>query len=145
MTKPSRRIRLINHTADIGIEVLGSSLKELFVSAADGMTGLMVECLGAAAPQRHSSKDIFLKADIREELLVKWLEEILYFIETKRLVPVSFNIKSIDNNSLSAQIEVVSFDPKIHHPKYQIKAVTYHDLTIKEDGGIFKTRVIFDI
>ena len=137
--------RVIEHTADIGIKVEGSSLKELFLNSAKGMVDLVVDCRIVSNSQYQSFEKISLKADIKEQLLVKWLEELLYLFEVKNNIPISFNIIDIVDTDLRAEVGIVPLDPEIHRIKYQIKAVTYHNLKIEEKKGLFKTRIIFDI
>lgn len=142
--------KLIEHTADIGIEVVGKSLQEIFIGAAKGVVDLIAEGRRVEAPVRRGAKDkvarhILLKANIKEQLLVKWLEELLYLFETRRLVPVKFKVRSLSDKKIDAEIISIPFDFEIHRPRYQIKAVTYHDLSIEEEKGRFKTRIIFDI
>lgn len=150
MARPGQKPRIINHTADIGIEIEGGSLKELFLNAARGAIGLIVECRRSGVPACRGTDDrvlkkISLKADLAEGLLVRWLEELLYLFEEKRLVPVEFKIGRLLRTSLNTEVSCVPFDPKTHRIKYVIKAVTYHDLTITEEKGRFRVRIIFDI
>ena len=73
------------------------------------------------------------------------MEELLYIFELKDLIPVDFKIEDLSETKLVAEISCIPFSPQIHKPKNQIKAVTYHNLTIKEQSGLFKTTIIFDI
>jgi len=139
------RFKQIEHTADIGVEIDGASLRELFINAANGMSGLMftrhrdVSCFG------RFKYAVSIKAGSREELLVRWLEEILYLFDCGGKVACDFEISEIDDMGLKGAIIACAFDPLIHTPRHQIKAVTYHNLEIKEDGGRFSTVIIFDI
>jgi SHS2 domain-containing protein len=38
-----------------------------------------------------------------------------------------------------------SFDPSRHKYNLEIKAITYHQVSVKEEGGKWEARVIFDI
>lgn len=134
--------KIIEHTADIGIETEGASLAELFLICAGAVRDLIVDSM---VPKVKVVISLSINADSREGLLVKWLEEILFLFETKELVPVEFQIDEISDTRLKAVVSADKFDPKIHTPKYQIKAVTYHDLAVREEEGRFKTRIIFDI
>ena len=77
--------------------------------------------------------------------MVKWLEEILYLFEMQKLVSIDFRMQKVTEKELEASIATVKFSPEIHKQKYQIKAVTYHNLTITETEGIFNATIIFDI
>lgn len=137
--------RQIEHTADIGIDVEGASLKEFFINAARGMSSLMfLRCGNVPSPceTRHS---VSIKAGSKEELLVKWLEEILYLFDVGGRVAIGFEIEEIMEVELRGVITACAFNPEVHALRHQIKAVTYHGLAIKEEGGRFSAIVIFDI
>jgi len=68
---------------------------------------------------------------------------LLYLFEIKHLVPIDFRIDRITDKKIDAEVNCVRFDPKIHKPKYQIKAVTYHMLKATMDPPY--VRVIFDL
>ncbi len=136
--------RLVDHTADIGIAVSGKTLKQLYLNAARGMVRASLSSR-LAHPRRARSKNIMLKAVDREQLLVKWLQEILFLVNAKRLVPTGFKILSLTERMLKAQVSYVPFDPERHHVRREFKAATYHGLFIKKSGGQFRTTVIFDI
>ena len=80
-----------------------------------------------------------------ETLLVSWLQELLYLLDTESLVFGRFQVK-LDNLSLEAVAWGDVFDPNLHTMKTEIKAVTYHQLEVtkKNDQG-WETQVIFDI
>lgn len=134
--------KTIEHTADIGIEVKGPDLAGLFVNAARAMTDMMVE--SREVGERTVAK-VSIKAGMKEELLVKWLEEILYYFEMKDKIAVGFKIDKITDTDINAEVSFIPFSPTIQRPKYQIKAVTYHNLAIREEGGYFSATIIFDI
>lgn len=134
--------KTIEHTADIGIEVQGPDLPGLFINAARGLVDFIVDVREVGEKQ---TRKISLDAGIREELLVKWLEEILYLFEVKDLIVVDFDIKKLENKKLEADVTCIPFSPKIQKPKHQIKAVTYHNLTIREERDRFSATIIFDI
>lgn len=141
-----KRYEVINHTADIGIRVRGRTLKDIFLNAGNGMVALAVASRLATLHSGARSKNIVTASAIdKEQLLVKWLQEIIYLVNSKRLIPVEFNIKSISERSLEGEVVTVPFDSKRDEIKYEIKAVTYHNLAIKKAGGQFEVSVIFDI
>lgn len=142
-----KKFEIINHTADIGIRVFGKTLEDLFVNAAFAMSELIVKN-PPTPPFVKGGKGGFvvkITAVDKEQLLVKWLSEILYLIDAKNLMPVGFKISEVSDTYLAAAVAVEPFDPAKHKIKRQIKAVTYHGLAIKKAGGQFEVSVIFDI
>ena len=86
-----------------------------------------------------------LKAGNPEDLLVAWLEEILYFFTVKRIGFHDLKIASLTSTTLCGTGIGGKINIKRHRVDREIKAVTYHDLKINETKNGFRTRIIFDI
>ena len=78
--------RLLEHTADMGIAARGNSLAELFQAAAEGLRAVLIE----APCDETESQQVSLTAEEPGELLVAWLQEILYRFECSRIT--SYNV-----------------------------------------------------
>lgn len=140
---PSRKpYRLINHTADLGMEVRGKDLPDLFSKAAWSFFDIMIE---ARQIDRNEERTIFVEAPDREALLIAWLGELLFLFETRHLVFSQFTIQSLTAHSLRALGRGEWFDPLKHRLKAAIKAATYHQLRIWKEKGLWRARVIFDL
>ncbi|MCM8771289.1 MAG: archease [Candidatus Omnitrophica bacterium] len=137
-----KKYTLIEHTADIGIQVYGRNLKELFRNAAEGMFEIIAD-LKNVRPKM--SFKINLKETNIEDLLVAWLRELLYRYNSKGILFKKFFIKSLDNFRLEAEASGEKFNPKLHLLKTEVKAVTYSDLQVEKIETGFKTQIIFDI
>lgn len=131
----------IDHTADMGIRVWGSTKKQLFKNAATGMFDLIVDKRAVAAKKKMKFN---LKAPDVKELFVSWLRELLYQYSAKGMVFKNIKISKLTDT----QIEAIAAGEKInksHIFKNDLKAVTYHDLEIKKTKTGWKTQVIFDV
>ena len=133
--------KLLDHTADIMIEVWGSSLEDLFLNAAEAMTTVLVPC---ADVPRERELDVVLEADAAEELLVSWLREILFHVQTRGLILVRAEMDDLSDTALKAKLHFGTSGPECE-PEFEIKAVTYHGLSIQEQDGIYSARIVFDI
>ena len=133
---------IVDHTADIGLKVYGTSLKELFHNASCGMFDIIADLKGI---KTSTSIKIELEAPTTEELLVSWLDELIYNFYTKGIIFSKFDIESIDEKSLKAEAFGRHIGDKKSRLKTEIKAVTYHDLKIKESGGNYEVQIIFDV
>jgi len=71
--------------------------------------------------------------------------DLLYTFETEGLVFSTYNIISINKNSLSAEAEGEFFNSETHAIKNEVKAVTYHKLKIEEKNGLWQAEVVLDI
>ncbi len=140
---PSRKpYRLINHTADLGMEVRGKDLLDLFSKAAWSFFDIMIE---AQQIDPKVERIIVVEAPDQEALLIAWLGELLFLFETSHLVFSQFTIQSLTAHSLQALGRGEWFDPLKHHLKAAIKAATYHQLRIWEEKGLWRARVVFDL
>ena len=142
MTEESRgSFEFIDHTADAGIRVEAPTLEDLFETAGLAFTELVtnVDSLDCRVERRFH-----LQEDDIETLLVSWLQELLYLLDTEDLVFGRFQVK-LHDFSLEAAAWGDVFDPNIHAMKTEIKAVTYHQLEVTKGDQGWQAQVIFDI
>lgn len=134
---------IIDHTADIGIRVKGSSEEELFLHAAEAMFDIL------AQPKKHLIPSIAypvaIEADDRDQLMVKWLQELHLAFDMRRLVLTHFWIDEITPHRIIGGGKGLKFDDTRHRAGTQIKAVTYHGLKVAQQNGEWVAEVIFDI
>jgi SHS2 domain-containing protein len=78
-------------------------------------------------------------------LLVNWLNEIIYLQEVDDMLYKRFEIKRLEKDYLEAEVWGERFNPDKHVIKGEVKAATYHQVEIKEEKGIWKIKVIFDV
>ena len=93
-------------------------------------------------------KNVELKADTIEELLVSFLSEINYFLLTKKWFCTSVFSLSVKHNiefQLQTELKGVNVKDKTIELNEEIKAVTYHQLKIEKIENEFRTRIVFDI
>lgn len=133
---------LIPHTADIGFRVWGETLPDLFANAAYALTSQIIE-IPKIAPDKTTF--VRLNAETREELLVKWLEELLFLFETDNFLGLEFRVTQCDGASLSATVHGFEWDFSKCLLKTQVKAVTFHGLQIKREENRFVAEVILDV
>ena len=140
-----KKFEVIEHTADMGIKAYGKDLSELFTNAAYGMASLITD-LQKVNPK--DSEDISLEAENREELLVSWLNEIIYLSASQSMLFSKFEVSKIDEKHLKAKIFGEEFDIDRHQIETEFKAATYHRLKISNSNlpeGVLQAEIIFDI
>lgn len=137
-----KRYELIDHTADIGIKVYGRDLKELFGNAAFAMFDIMADLEGLKS---SVTVEISKEAPNREELLVSWLDELLYNFYTKGLIFSEFNISELDDTHIVGKVIGRHVGENRSRLKAEIKAATYHDLKVEKTGDNWQTQLIFDV
>ncbi len=133
---------LIEHTADLGMEFFGHDMKALFISAAEGIFDEITEREDLSCTE---SFEIEVEGADREDLLIDWLRELLYLHQVKGMLLKRFSISKIDDRRLRGTAEGEVFNAGRHIIKREVKAATYHDLSISEKEGQWTARVIFDL
>jgi SHS2 domain-containing protein len=137
-----RRFRYFDHTGDLGVLILGSNLSELFAGAAAAMTSVITDRRWIRA---RELREMVVRGGSREELLVSWLQELLYLFETRGLLFRTFEISMLGDTKLRAVACGEHYDPGRHPIKTTIKAVTFHQLKIEEADGQWRVRIVFDL
>ena len=129
----------VEHTADTAIRIFGVNLQELLISAAQGMTSLMVSDPSKVATEVE--KFIELDAIDAEDLLVQWLNEMAFWAETELLVFTQYRIRNLSATRLQARI----FGGKVSELEKHIKAVTFHNLKIMKASQGLEATIVFDV
>jgi len=131
-----------DHTADIGVRVFGETLQEIFVHAAEALFDLLTDL---DSIRKDLSREVEVSGSDREDLLVRWLGELLYLCEGEGYLFREFSIFHLTPTSLKASARGERFDPARHTFKTEIKAVTYHQVEVSPKDGMWVGKVIFDI
>lgn len=134
--------RLIEHTADMGLEARGGSLEELFGEAARGLRELM---FGPATCGEQQIIHLRVTGQDLGELLVNWLNEILYIFEVRGFYPASFLVETLNDQSVCGLARGELFDAERHPVERVVKAVTYHQLQLEQLQGEWRARVYVDL
>ncbi|RMI19918.1 MAG: hypothetical protein D6681_02630, partial [Calditrichaeota bacterium] len=61
------------------------------------------------------------------------------------VVRLTLNHRTENRWELTAEVSGETLDPERHYIYFDIKAITYHQLSIQEENGCYRTRIIFDI
>jgi SHS2 domain-containing protein len=139
---PGGTHEFFDHAADVGIRCRATSVDELFLTAARAM----LEWAGPAPEGRESvSLRVSLEAEDLEALLVRWLQEILYLFDHRRLYFVAANSLRVADTALQGELLARPWDPSSCSEYQEIKAITYHQLRVCEEGGSWHASVILDI
>lgn len=133
---------ILEHPSDVGISAHGESLQEAFEEAAQG---LMAIILDPAEVRPQTALPVSITAADYEQLLVRWLSEILYLYDGRRFSCTEFSIHELGPTWLVATVRGEDIDTARHHPRLDVKAVTYHQLEVREGRGRAHVRVFLDI
>jgi len=89
------------HTADVGLIARGRTLRELFANAARGLVDLMVDPEGL---REEIQMQVTVSAGDREALLVGWLNELLYLLDTRRFLARRSRITDLSDTTLTGEL-----------------------------------------
>src|SRR3990167_6383559 len=130
---------LIPHTADLKIKVFGKNKQELFRNALIAMFKIIKPEYIEGEEKKF---DVMVDSPDIEALLVDFLSEALYLPDANSIAFKDAQIHEFTDKSIVATI--IGFPIKSFEV-VEIKAVTYHDLSIKEVNGVWQTEIVFDI
>jgi SHS2 domain-containing protein len=131
------------HTADLGANIYGATLEELFCNAAKAL----YEAMGSLQKtDDRREKTVELRAESLEDLLHDWLAELLYEVEAKHVLYDEFEIVQLKPPLLVATLHGSSIDFARSQTNQEIKAVTYHQLCVEAlPDGTWRARIILDV
>ena len=137
-----KRFEVLDHTADTGLIVYGKDLETLFENAGEGFFHLITDLRKV---RRKVERQVEIRGNALERLMVDWLSELLYLHDVENLLFKGFKVESIREGQLRARVKGEPFQEGIHRIKTEVKAVTYHQIQVREKGGGWKAQIIFDL
>ena len=138
--KPS--FELFEHTADLGIRSWGKTLEEAFEQGAQGLMAALLDNPDEVIELGVIEQSI--EGDDREYLYFDWLRWLLYQFESKKTVFRSFQVKW-EKSGINVRAHGEPLDPNRHQLAHEVKAITYHGLTVDSHHGGWQTECIVDI
>lgn len=126
----------------MGVRAFGKSLPEVYANCAYGMFSIL-----ASHHEIRESERVQVEAEAEdpEQLLVAWLSELLYKHESEKLILCRFSVKELGKGRIKGEAWGEKIDPERHHLGREIKAVTYHELSLREAEGNWIAEVILDV
>ncbi len=126
------------HTADVALRCWGQDLRELFISAAQGMAWLIA---GPDAAEPLVAVELDLDAYDAETLLVTWLGELLYLHERDGVLFTAFELDKVTPTHLRGKAR----GGPAGQPRLHIKAATFNDLAIRPSERGLEATIVFDV
>ncbi len=137
-------IEYFEHTADVGIRATAETLEELFQTAAEALFGFIV--VNRDEVRCSESETVELDAESTADLLVAWLNELIFRCETQHKLYSRFEIRLSDNGRrLQATIAGEPIDRDRHILDHEVKAVTHHGLVLHRLNTAWVAEFILDI
>ena len=136
------RYRVFDHTADLGVQVFGSTVEELFINGAYALFHLIADL---DQVQLTEERIITAAGTDRNELWVNYLRECLYVFNGDGLLMRECVILSLDQSHVTARLRGEVLDPSRRQIKQEIKAVTYYQASVKKTKRGWTGKVICDV
>ena len=135
--------KLLDHATDAFIEVTASNLEEAFLTAANAV---IETTLDRNTVEEKEEWPIKVQGKDLNYLLFNWLEAVIYQLITDgfAIKRIKLELKKNDGYEISAISYGEPIDLKKHNFKVEIKAPTFHEMKISEDGQV-KMKFLLDL
>ena len=139
-------IRILDHTADVGFEVAEApSLEALFDEARQALLMMVFE----RSPEEGEREELVrLLAPDLETLLVRWINELAFFIQGDGFVPtgVEMQIEEAGEGGflLNARLTGAPLNLEGYGWQGEIKSATFHGLEVIRERSGWRAQVILD-
>jgi SHS2 domain-containing protein len=139
-----QRYKILPHTADGKFQAFGQTLEEAFSNAALATASLMWDW---SKIERSSSFRVKVQGRDLEQLLLKFLGEIIYLLETRAFLLGTVEEVRLHEGANENRLEALFWGDKMSD-KYEIygdvKAVTYNEMKIERNGQV-TVQVVVDM
>ncbi|MEW5830816.1 MAG: archease [Chloroflexota bacterium] len=127
----------IPHTADWALRVWAGDLPGLLAESARGMNWLAGAELSGTP---RETRILEVESADAESLLVAFLSELVYYAEQENLGFDEFEFE-VESSMLKVEMR----GAPLKSLKKAIKAVTWHNLEVKETGRGLEVEIVFDV
>lgn len=146
----NKEYELVSHTADLKIQAYGVTLEEVFRNALKGMfscikprsTHITYDDDIPHVKSYTSQRKVVTRSTDKEVLLIDFLSDCLYLSAVHKEAYFDAKFISFSDTELEALLYGVAIEG---YEVVEIKAVTYHDLVIEQNEGIWRATIVFDI
>ena len=137
--------RFLDHMTDAVVEAHGATLEEAFEQAAMGLVDTMVDIAGV-----RPGNEVSIEAEGHdpESLLFDWLDKVMLLLVADGFATSKFYVKIQEQQSnylLKGTARGEKLDLSRHHYKVEIKAVTYHEMSVRRQEGRTTLRFLLDL
>jgi SHS2 domain-containing protein len=131
----------VEHTADMKLRAEGNSLTDALEAALNGLANLIK---GNEKPAERDELKIEFNAEYLEDLIVMSLEKLLILSEVEKICPSKVKILALEKEGVY-NIRAIVLGQKNIETSPLVKAITYHQLVMKQEGKKWIIEVVLDI
>lgn len=137
-----RHCETFEHTADVGLRATADTLSGLMEALAEGLADLICPRANVRAAE---TRELSVRAEDREALCVDFLWEVMSAIQADRFALAAVRVTEASETSVTAELSGESLDPDRHEIAAEVKAVTYHKLSVEPTDDGWAGQVILDL
>ena len=129
-------------SADIAFIAYGKDLNEMFANSGLAMSEVMVD---TSQVSQDECREIRVSGIDMKSLMFNFLNAVLVIVDSEGIV---FSRFDVDVNEAGISLSARCFGQKVSgemETRTEVKAATYHQMSIEKDAGLWKARVILDI
>lgn len=133
-------------SADIAVRFCGNNMKEILTISAEAFLSIVLE--NPNVFQATFEKNILIKAKSEEMLLYRFLDELVFLKDAKKLLArlKEGEIEVVDGDVVfRGTLAIDEIDHRRHRFNVDIKAVTFHGLSCEKKNGGYSAQVVFDV
>jgi SHS2 domain-containing protein len=132
----------VPHGADIGVRGWGSTVAAAFEQVALATTAIVAD---PSLIRPETSVDISCEAASLEDLLVEWLNAVIFEMATRQMVFGAFRVR-IEEHRLTASARGERLDPDRHDAGVEPKGATYTRLRVDHrEDGMWEAQCVVDV
>lgn len=129
------------HGADAGVRGFGPTVAQAFEQAGLALTGIVTDAVVA----EQSAVGVRCEAPDVEQLLVEWLNAIIYEMAVRNMVFGRFQV-ALSGTRLEATMWGEPIDQEKHTPACEPKGATYTMLRVaKDESGTWSAGCVVDV
>ena len=133
---------VFEHTADLGLRIVAPALDLLFAEAGVGLFEIIAGDVGQIRPRMERTFEV--AGTDPEWLLLDWTTELLTAFTVEKMLFREFAV-TVHPAGLSGTARGEPYDPAVHTLAHEVKAVTQHELTVRQCATGWEATLIVDI
>ncbi len=137
---------LLEHGADYGVRGTGNTFEQAFEECAKAMFSILKDLKNIRAKE---TVEVEVQAVSKEELLVKWLNELLYKSHVDSFLFKEFKIGLLEQQGKQWVLKGKAFGEKVDFSKeliaIEVKGATFTGLKVGKEGEKFIAQWVVDV
>lgn len=133
------------HTADVRFRAYGRTLEEAFSNSALAMENIMLDTKKVVP---NIERKIQVRAKEPERLLFEFLGRLLFLLDAENFVLNKIGTIKISRKGAQYILDAVAVGDELskkYETMTQVKAITYNEMSIKEEKGIWVVSAVTDV